>query len=43
MSGDLQFSEESDEPIARLKVRKVQSVLFGTLDDFYPETIRALK
>jgi acetoacetate decarboxylase len=42
-TGELQFSEVTDEPIARLKVRKIQSVLFGTLDDFYPETISVLK
>jgi hypothetical protein len=42
-TGELQFSEVSDDPIARLKVRKVQSVLFGTLDDFYPETIQVIK
>jgi acetoacetate decarboxylase len=42
-SGELEFPDTGEDPIARLKVNKVQSVLFGTLDDFYPETIRVLR
>jgi acetoacetate decarboxylase len=41
-SGDLSFSDPSD-PIARLKPVKITSALFGTLDDYYPESCRVLK
>jgi acetoacetate decarboxylase len=42
-SGELSFPDPGDDPIARLKPRKINSALFGTLDDFYPESVRILK
>ena len=42
-TGHFVFSDPGDDPIARLKPVKVNSALFGTLDDFYPETIQILK
>jgi acetoacetate decarboxylase len=41
-SGSLSFPDPGDDPIARLRPTKVQQALYGTLDDFYPETIRIL-
>ncbi|MBI3653453.1 MAG: acetoacetate decarboxylase family protein [Acidobacteria bacterium] len=41
--GELIFSDPGDDPIARLKPRKILSALYGTLDDLYPESIRVLK
>jgi acetoacetate decarboxylase len=41
-NGELSFSDASD-PISRLKPLKITSALFGTLDDFYPESCRILK
>jgi acetoacetate decarboxylase len=41
-SGELSFSDAND-PIARLKPLKFSSALFGTLDDYYPESCRVLK
>lgn len=41
-SGELSFSDP-DDPIARLKPVKIISALFGTLDDYYPESVRILK
>jgi acetoacetate decarboxylase len=42
-AGELDFPSPGDDPIARLKPLKVVTALYGTLDDFYPETIRVLK
>jgi acetoacetate decarboxylase len=42
-AGGLTFPDPGDDPIARLKPVKISSALYGTLDDFYPETIRVLK
>ncbi len=42
-SGELEFTDAGDDPIARLKPKQMTSALYGTLDDFYPETIRVLK
>lgn len=42
-SGDFDFPDAADDPIARLKPLKIISALYGTLDDLYPETIRVLK
>ena len=42
-SGDLSFPDPGDDPIARLKPLKITSALYGTLDDFYPESIRVLE
>lgn len=42
-SGGLEFTDPGDDPIARLAPLKITAVLYGTLDDFYPETIRVLK
>ena len=41
-SGELSFPDPGDDPIARLAPVKITSALFGTLDDFYPESIRVL-
>jgi acetoacetate decarboxylase len=41
-SGELSFPDPADDPIARLKPLKIISALYGTLDDFYPESIRVL-
>jgi acetoacetate decarboxylase len=41
-SGELSFTDP-DDPIARLKPLKITSALFGTLDDYYPESVRILK
>jgi len=40
--GELDFTDPGDDPIARLKPVKFVQALYGTLDDFYPETIRIL-
>ena len=42
-SGELEFTDPGDDPIARLAPVKILSTLYGTMDDFYPETIRVLK
>lgn len=42
-SGEISFPEPGDDPLARLKPVKFVSALYGTLDDFYPESIRVLK
>lgn len=42
-SGELAFTDPGDDPVARLAPLKITAVLYGTLDDFYPETIRVLK
>ena len=42
-TSELQFPDPGDDPVARLKPLKVLSALYGTLDDLYPETIRALE
>jgi acetoacetate decarboxylase len=42
-TAELQFSDPGDDPIARLKPLKIITALYGTLDDFYPETIRVLR
>ena len=41
-SGELSFSNPLD-PISRLKPLKITTALFGTLDDYYPESCRVLK
>ena len=41
-SGDLSFSDK-DDPISRLTPLKITTALFGTLDDYYPESCRVLK
>ncbi len=42
-SGELSFTDPGDDPIARLKPLRINTVLYGTMDDFYPESIRILK
>lgn len=42
-NGEFDFPDAGDDPIARLKPIKFIQALYGTLDDFYPETIRILK
>lgn len=42
-SGELSFIDPGDDPIARLKPVKINSALYGTMDDLYPESIRVLK
>jgi acetoacetate decarboxylase len=42
-TGELDFPDPGDDPVARLKPMKIISALYGTLDDLYPETIRVLK
>jgi hypothetical protein len=42
-SGELSFPDPGDDPIARLKPLRIISALYGTLDDFYPESIRVLE
>ena len=41
-SGTLSFPDPGDDPVARLRPVKIHQALYGTLDDFYPETIRIL-
>jgi hypothetical protein len=41
-SGELSFSDPED-PISRLQPLKIRTALFGTLDDYYPESCRVLK
>jgi len=41
-SGQMSFPDPGDDPIARLAPVRITSALYGTLDDLYPETIRAL-
>jgi len=41
-TGELSFSN-ADDPISRLKPEKISTALFGTLDDYYPESVRILK
>jgi acetoacetate decarboxylase len=38
----LSFPDPGDDPVARLRPVKIRQALYGTLDDFYPETIRIL-
>ena len=40
--GTFAFASKSDDPIIRLAPRKVTQILYGTMDDLYPETIRVL-
>jgi acetoacetate decarboxylase len=40
--GELHFDETSVDPVIRLKPLKVIQLLYGTMDDLYPETIRVL-
>ena len=40
--GTITFSPETSDPAARLAPRRVDHVLYGTLDDLYPQTIRIL-
>ena len=40
--GSLNFDEQADDPVTRLAPRKVLQLLYGTMDDLYPETIRVL-
>src|ERR1044072_6492518 len=42
-SGEFNFPDPGDDPMARLKPVKFLNALYGTLDDLYPETIRVLK
>ncbi len=42
-TGMLDFPDPVDDPVARLKPLKISAALYGTLDDFYPESIRVLK
>lgn len=42
-SGELDFPDPVNDPVARLKAVKVNAALYGTLDDLYPESIRVLK
>lgn len=42
-TGELDFPDAVDDPIARLKPVKISSALYGTLDDLYPESMRVLK
>jgi acetoacetate decarboxylase len=42
-TGEVAFPEAGDDPIARLVPRKVTAALHGTMDDFYPETVRVLE
>lgn len=41
-TGQVTFPDPGDDPVARLQPLKVTAALYGTLDDFYPETIRRL-
>ena len=41
--GELSFPDSGDDPVARLKPFKINSALYGTMDDLYPESIRILK
>ena len=40
--GTLEFPDPGDDPVARLAATRVSAVLYGTLDDLYPETMRVL-
>jgi acetoacetate decarboxylase len=42
-TGELAFPDPGDDPVARLRPIRVTSALYGTMDDYYPETIRVLK
>lgn len=42
-TGELDFPDPGDDPVARLKPVKITGALYGTLDDLYPESIRVLK
>ena len=41
-TGELSFTEPLDDPVARLKPVRINSALYGTMDDLYPESIRVL-
>lgn len=41
-TGELSFSDK-DDPISRLHPRTITSALYGTLDDYYPDSCRILK
>lgn len=42
-AGELRFPDAETEPIARLAPVRIMSVLYGTMDDLYPESIRVLE
>jgi hypothetical protein len=42
-NGELSFPDAEDDPVSRLQPLKITAALYGTLDDFYPESIRVLK
>jgi hypothetical protein len=41
-TGELSFTDK-DDPVSRLQPLKIISALYGTLDDYYPESCRVLK
>jgi len=41
-TGQVMFPDLGSDPVSRLAPVKVTSALYGTLDDFYPETIHVL-
>jgi hypothetical protein len=42
-TGTLTFPDPGDDPVARLAPVRVNATLYGSLDDFYPETLRILR
>ena len=42
-SGELDFPDAGDDPVARLQPVKISSALYGTMDDLYPENICVLR
>lgn len=42
-TGEVSFPDPGDDPVARLAPLKVQTALYGTMDDLYPESMRILK
>lgn len=42
-TGEVTFPDPGDDPVARLRPLRTVSALFGTMDDFYPESIRVLE
>ena len=40
--GTFVFDDKSEDPVTRLAPRSVSQVMYGTMDDLYPETYRIL-
>ena len=42
-TGSVSFPDPGDDPIAELAPEEITAVIYGSMDDEYPETIRLLE